>query len=318
MTSGLGCVLTDIAGTELTPEDKEILRHPVCAGIILFARNYQNRKQLRALCAAIRQINSHALITVDQEGGRVQRFRDEFTLLPAMSHWGKLYDSSPQNCLRQLTQSVHILTSELRDAGVFISLMPVLDLNHGVSAIIGERSLHSKPEIVSELGRWTIEELHRQRFPAIGKHFPGHGAVSADSHQALPEDIRQWSQLWRQDLQPFVSLIHQLDAIMPAHIIFSAMDYRPVSFSPFWLKEVLRRRLAFRGLIISDDLSMAAAATRGGYADRAIESFQAGCDLLLICNHRQGAQQALESLLTLDRRQAARRISSFFNKYAII
>lgn len=318
MTSGLGCVLIDIAGTELTSADQELLQHPVCAGVILFSRNYQNRRQLRALCAAIRKINCHALIVVDQEGGRVQRFREEFTALPPMSYWGELYDSSPQTCQLRLTQSIHILTSELRDSGISISLMPVLDLNHRISTIIGGRSLHAGANQVSELGRLIIDELHRQRFPAVGKHFPGHGAVAADSHHDLPEDPRLWSQLWNQDLRPFVALLSKLDAIMPAHIIFSAIDYRPVSFSPLWLKEILRRRLAFQGLIISDDLSMAAAATRGSYGQRAIESFQAGCDLLLVCNNRPGAQLALEALLPYDRRQSARRIANFFSRCAIM
>ncbi len=318
MTSGLGCVLIDIAGTELTQEDQELLQHPVCAGIILFSRNYQNRQQLRALCASIRKINCHALIVVDQEGGRVQRFREGFTILPPMSYWGELYDSSPQTCLRQLGQSLHILTSELRDVGISISLMPVLDLNHRLSTVIGERSLHTCAETVAKLGEIIIDELHRARFPAVGKHFPGHGAVVADSHHDLPQDPRIWSQLWQHDLKPFVALIHKLDAIMPAHIIFSAIDHRPVSFSPLWLKEVLRGHLNFQGLIISDDLSMAAAATRGPYGQRAIESWQAGCDLLLVCNNRTGAMQALEALLPYDRRQSARRIANFFSQCAIM
>lgn len=318
MTSGLGCVLIDIDGTELTSADQELLQHPVCAGLILFARNYQNRRQLRALCTAIRKINSHALIVVDQEGGRVQRFREGFTALPPMSYWGELYDSSPQTCQRQLTQSIHILTQELRDVGITITLMPVLDLNHRVSAVIGERSLHACADKVIELGRLIIDELHRQDFPAVGKHFPGHGAVAADSHHDLPRDPRLWSQLWNQDLRPFVTLIQKLDAIMPAHIIFSAIDHRPVSFSPLWLKEILRRRLAFQGLIMSDDLSMTAAASRGSYDLRAIESFQAGCDLLLVCNNRPGAELALEALLPYDRRQSARRIANFFRLCAIM
>lgn len=306
-----GCVLIDVESTTLTLEEQALLRHPVCAGIILFSRNYQNAEQLRALTAHIRQINPQALIAVDQEGGQVQRFREGFTRLPAMSYWGGRYERDPQACYRQLTESVGIVSSELRDVGVNLNMVPVLDLNHHMNAMIGERSLHGCPAVVSALGQIVIQEMHRQHFPSVGKHFPGHGRVVLDSHHALPVDPRDWSMLWPADLQPFVALIPQLDAIMPAHIIFSAMDHRPVSFSPVWLKEILRHQLNFQGLIISDDLTMAAAATRGSYAQRAVESFLAGCDLLLVCNNRLGAIEALEALRPYDRRESAKRIAFF-------
>ena len=313
-----GVVVIDLEGALLTREEQELLRHPVCAGIILFSRNYQNPQQLRALTASIRQIKPHALIAVDQEGGKVQRFREKFTALPPMSQWGKLYEQDAQACYQQLTQAIDVLSSELRAVGVNLNLIPVLDLNHQLSTVIGERSLHSNPQIVIELGRLVIDELHRQHFPAVGKHFPGHGGVAADSHQALPVDPRDWSTLWHTDLQPFTALAHELDAIMPAHIIFSALDDRPASFSRFWLQEVLRRQLNFQGLIISDDLTMAAAAAYGNYAQRAVESFQAGCDLLLVCNNRAGAVAALDALLPYDRSQSAQRIAAFYTKCAMI
>lgn len=316
--SQTGCVLIDLEGTTITEDEQQLLRHPVCAGIILFSRNYENPQQLRTLTNAIRKVNPQALIAVDQEGGRVQRFRNGFTALPPMSHWGEMHDQNPQICHQQLSQSIHVLSSELRAVGVNLNLIPVLDVNHHVSTVIGGRSLHSNAEVVAELGHWVIQEMHRQHFPAVGKHFPGHGGVVLDSHKDLPVDHRNWAELWAQDLRPFVALIHQLDAVMPAHIIFPAMDHRPASFSPFWLQEVLRRQLNFQGVIISDDLTMAAAATRGSYADRAIESFQAGCDLLLVCNNRPGAIAALDALLPHDRTVSTIRLTAFYTKCAMI
>jgi beta-N-acetylhexosaminidase len=307
-------ILIDLAGVALTAEDRELLRHPVCAGVVLFSRNYQHLKQLQALTQAIREINPQALIAVDQEGGPVQRFRNGFTPTPSMAHWGRLYDQNPQNACRQLLQTIACLSRELREAGVNLNLIPVLDLNRQISAVIGERSLHSDPEVVTLLAEQLIEELQRQHFPAVGKHFPGHGGVAPDSHQILPVDSRDWATLWRQDLRPFIQLLPQLNAIMPAHIVFEAMDHRPVSFSPFWLQEVLRRQLRFTGLIISDDLTMGAAATQGDYAQRAVQAFLAGCDLLLICNHRPGAIRALDALLPLNRTESIQRFSTFMLK----
>ncbi len=289
-------ILIDLEGFEISPSEQKLLLHPYCTGIILFSRNYQNLQQLRSLTTHIRQLKPQALIAVDHEGGRVQRFRDGFSLLPPMKYWGELFDKNRQLCCQQLSQTIHKVCTELREAGINLNLIPVLDLNHEVSAVIGERSLHSKPEVVSELGRLIIQEMHKQKFPAVGKHFPGHGAVVLDSHLNLPIDNRDWTTLWHGDMKPFVDLIHQLDMIMPAHIVYSAMDSRPIGFSPFWLKEVLRYKLGFKGLIISDDLSMGAAATRGGYTARAREAFLAGCDLLLVCNNRSGAEEALEAL----------------------
>jgi beta-N-acetylhexosaminidase len=313
-----GCVLIDIEGAELNEQDRELLAHPVCGGIILFSQNYQNLPQLQALTTHIRRINPQAFIAVDQEGGRVQRFRDGFSLLPPMAHWGTVYDQNPQDCQRQLTQAIDTLASELRAAGVNLDLIPVLDLNYGVSEVIGARSLHRDPAAVVELGGWVIAELQRHHFPAVGKHFPGHGAVGADSHLSLPVDSRDWQTLWRQDLKPFLTLAHQLDAIMPAHIVFSALDHRPASFSPFWLQEVLRRQFNFQGVIISDDLTMTAAATRGNYGERAAEAFSAGCDLLLVCNNRSGAIAALDALQSCDRRESTQRLTAFYSKYAML
>lgn len=304
-----GCVLIDLEGYSLSPEDRELLMHPVCAGIILFARNFQNPPQLKQLTAAIKHINPNAIIATDHEGGRVQRFREGFSILPPMSHWGTVFEHDPQLCLLQLSQMMHTMASEILSVGVNLNLIPVLDLNYQINEAIGERSFHRDINIVTELARLVITELHRHGLPAVGKHFPGHGFVPADSHYALPIDERNWNELWQKDLRPYVALSSQLDAIMPAHIVFSAMDNKPVGFSTFWLQEVLRNQLNFQGVIISDDLTMAAAATRGSYADRGLEAFQAGCDLLLVCNNRAGAIDVLSALLPLDRRISASRIA---------
>ena len=304
-------ILIDLEGTLLSVEESELLKHPVCSGVVLFSRNYHDRSQLCHLTDSIRRVNPMALVAVDQEGGRVQRFLDGFTVLPPMSHWGQSYQRDPQACIHQLSLSLHTMATELQQVGVNLNLIPVLDINHGKSEIIGERSLHHDPKIVAELGHLIINELHRYHFPAVGKHFPGHGAVVADSHQTLPVDHRDWTTIWNKDLMPFVALTSQLDAVMPAHIIFSAMDNRPASFSPFWLQEVLRGKLGFQGLVMSDDLTMNAAASRGDYRERAVEAFLAGCDLLLICNNRSGAIDALNTLLNYDRQQSMRRIANF-------
>lgn len=312
-TNNFGCVLIDLIGLELTSEEIELLQHPVCAGVILFARNYQNPQQLKDLTARIRQVHPYALIAVDQEGGRVQRFKQGFSIFPPMSHWGQLYEQDLQICYLQFTQAMFQLTSELKNGGVNLNLIPVLDMQHGVSEVIGQRSLHHSTEVVIELGQLLIQELHRQGYPAVGKHFPGHGGVVLDSHTSLPIDERNWAAVWNYDLKPFVALLPQLDAIMPAHIIFSAMDSLPACFSPFWLKEVLRNQLGFQGVIISDDLSMTAAASRGGYGERAKEAFLAGCDLLLVCNNRAGAIEALAALLPLNRKDSALRVRQLLN-----
>lgn len=308
-------ILIDLEGYELTTEESRLLRHPVCSGVVVFSRNYQNPDQLRQLTAAIRCVNPSAIIAADQEGGRVQRFREGFTDLPSMAYWGKRYREDQQDCIRQLSQTLYTMSNELHRAGINVNLMPVLDLNHGISEVIGERSLNSDPNIVAELGGLIIDELHRHHFPAVGKHFPGHGAVIADSHKALPVDDRDWNVLWHKDLLPFVALANQLDAIMPGHLVFSAMDNKPAGFSSFWLKEVLRNQLGFQGLIISDDLSMNAAAIFGNYRERARQALLAGCDLLLVCNNRSGAIEALSALSEMDRHQSVQKLTVFIHKF---
>lgn len=288
-------LLIDLEGTELTLEDSELLLHPKVFGIILFTRNYHSIKQLQSLTKAIKTLRSDLFIAVDQEGGRVQRFRENFTILPAMQSFGEQYEKNPDLAKSRLQQTIRIMVEELQSVGVDFSLVPVLDINHDLSEIIGERSFHSNPNIVIELARIVIETMRQGGMPATGKHFPGHGGVVLDSHLSLPVDERSKQVLWETDLKPFAMLSQELDAIMPAHVVYPAVDSNPVGFSSIWLQTILRQQLKFNGVIISDDLSMAGAAAMGDYVTRAEKALSAGCDLLIICNNRKGVIEVLEA-----------------------
>lgn len=287
-------ILTDIQGLTLSAEEQDYLAHPAVAGVILFTRNYENPAQLRALTAQLYAINPFFIIAVDQEGGRLHRFASEFSVQPAAAFYGHCYEQNPEEAHRQLQQNTKVLTQELFDVGVNCNLLPVLDLNYGQSEIIGARSLHKDPAIVSELASIWIQALHQDGFPAVGKHFPGHGGVVADSHLDLPVDTRCREEIETHDLLPFAQMAPQLDAIMTAHVIYSEFDSLPATLSPFWLKTVLRTRLQFQGVIMSDCLSMAALNAYGEHRDRAASALMAGCDLLIACNHPQGFLQLLD------------------------
>jgi len=290
-------LIFDVSGLELNSEEKELLQHPCAAGIILFERNYQDIHQLKALIHSIQAINPSLFITVDQEGGRVQRFRKDFTPLPPMSDWGKLFDQDKSSALLQVEQIALVTAEELRRAGISFTFAPVLDLQ-GASSVIGERSFHQDPQAVIQLGGAFIRGLHRGHMPAIAKHFPGHGHVAADSHQTLPIDERNTNEMINKDLVPFIQLISQFDAVMTAHILFPSVDSLPPCFSSVWLKDILRKRFGFKGVIFSDDLNMAAAQQFGSFVDCTAQALQAGCDFLLICNNRMGTIQTLEYLET--------------------
>lgn len=291
-----GIVIIDLEADHLTQEEREILQHPVVAGVILFSRNYENVKQLQQLCSEIKRIKPTLFIAVDQEGGRVQRFQDGFTRLPPMSHWGIMYQQDAFLAKRELQAGIETMLTELQTVGVNMNLIPVLDLNYGISRVIGERSLHANPDVVIELARMIIETLHRFNMPAVGKHFPGHGAVALDSHIGLPLDPRDWPSIQAADLKPFIALTSELDAIMPAHVIYSAIDKVPATFSYQLLTKLLRHEMDYQGVIISDDLSMEAAAVVGNYANRANYALDAGCDLLLVCNNRNGAIAIIDAI----------------------
>ncbi len=291
-------VMLDLVGLELSPEEKELLMHPQVGGIILFTRNYESPKQLENLLQQIRQLKlAHLLIAVDHEGGRVQRFREGFTPLPALGKIGDLYQAQPAQA-KQLAE-IHgwLMAIELRAMGMDFSFAPVLDVNKNISQVIGERAFSRDPKIISELASIYIKGMQSAGMAAVGKHFPGHGSIAADSHIDIPIDTRSYSAIEKDDLIPFVSLTKQaLAGIMPAHVIYSAVDPMPAGFSKFWLQTVLRERLKFEGAIFSDDLSMKGASQIGDMPARAKVAFAAGCDMVLVCNDRVGAISVIERL----------------------
>jgi beta-N-acetylhexosaminidase len=289
--------MVDLAGTELTDEDRELLRHPAVGGVILFARNFASPAQLAALTAEIHGLREpRLLIGADQEGGRVQRFREGFTRLPPAGRFGALYGRDPHRARAACAAVAWLMAAELLVCGVDFSFAPVLDLDRGVSRVIGDRGLGATVQAVSELGLAWADGVRRAGMAAVGKHFPGHGGVVADSHLELPQDDRDLSDLMAEDLVPFERLIEQgLEAIMPAHVVYGRIDPHPAGFSAFWLKEVLRGRLGFQGTIFSDDLNMAAAGAGGDYVARARAAARAGCDMLLICNNRPAAVELVQA-----------------------
>jgi len=273
--------MIDIAGTALSQLDRDRLCHPLVGGMILFTRNYESPDQLAALCAEIHGLREPPLlIAVDHEGGRVQRFRSQFTRLPAMRRLGELWDRKRDVALEAAHAIGFVLAAELRACGVDLSFTPVLDLEYRTSSVIGDRALHSDPRAVAELATALNGGLHRAGMAACGKHFPGHGHVAADSHVAIPVDDRDLAQM-QDDLEPYRRVA--LDAVMPAHVIYPRMDAQPAGFSRYWLDR-LRGELAFDGVIFSDDLSMEAASVAGDIVARAEAAWTAGCDMLLVCN----------------------------------
>jgi beta-N-acetylhexosaminidase len=296
MHTKIGSLVVDLQGLELSQEDKEILNHPLVGGVILFTRNYQDKNQLKNLCDSIRKSRKlPTLIMVDQEGGRVQRFRDDFFALPSLSLFGEWYDKNPAVALELAKSAGWLMAHEIIHCGMDISLAPVVDLNKGLSSVIGTRAFHANRDIVAKLAGAYIAGMHEAGMTATIKHFPGHGSVAADSHLAIPVDERTLKEVLEDDAEPFRQLIQQgVKAILAAHIIFPQIDTRQVSFSRTWLQQILRETLHFNGVIISDCLSMQGADISADYGERVIAAREAGCDIALLCNNRPGVIQALD------------------------
>ncbi|EXJ16615.1 beta-N-acetylhexosaminidase [Imhoffiella purpurea] len=293
----LGPIMVDLAGTELTAEDRDLLLHPAVGGVILFSRNYDSPAQISRLTSDIHALREpRLLVGVDQEGGRVQRFREGFTRLPPAGRFGRLHASDPAKARRACESVGWLMAAELRSVGVDFSFAPVLDLDREISRVIGDRGFGREVQQVCELAAAWVEGARGAGMAAVGKHFPGHGGVGGDSHLELPTDERAFADLEMEDLVPFRRLIDRgLEAIMPAHVVYPRIAPEPAGFSPRWLRDILRGRLGFEGVIFSDDLNMAAAGAGGDYPERARAAAEAGCDMLLICNNRPAALEIVDA-----------------------
>lgn len=292
--------MLDLQGPELSEEDRRRLLHPMVGGVILFSRHYQNRAQLAKLTRQIHRLRRpRLLIAVDHEGGRVQRFREDgFTHLPSMAQLGALWMKDPMRAMAVATSTGLVLAAELRACGVDLSFAPVLDLDYGVSAVIGNRSFHRDPRVVAMLARALSQGMSVMGMSACGKHFPGHGAVSADSHHEIPVDPRSLTRILKEDAAPYEWLGDLvIPAVMPAHVIYPKVDRLPAGFSGKWIREILRERLMYDGVVFSDDITMAAAAVAGDIVERAKAALEAGCDMVLVCNHLDQADRLLQGLV---------------------
>ena len=292
-----GVLIVDMPGTQLTREDRDFLLQPGIAGVLLFSRNFDNRQQLVRLVEDIRSERDELVIMVDHEGGRVQRFRQDFTRLPAAGQLGRYHHRDPGRGLKLARDAGWLMASELLAAGVDLSLAPVLDLDLGKTDIVGDRSFGSTPDTVTTLATAWNEGVREAGMACVVKHFPGHGSVDDDSHLTLPEDKRDLDSIRNQDMQPFKNIMvsDMADAVMPAHIVFSAVDDRPAGFSRRWLQEILRTELGFQGIVVSDCLTMEGAASAGSYLERARQALAAGCNLLIVSD-REGARSIINGL----------------------
>jgi len=290
--------MLDIEGVALTPADRELLCEPAVGGVILFTRNYESPEQIADLVAEIRALRTPPLlIAVDHEGGRVQRFRDGFSAIPAMRHLGLEYDHDPDTALGLARQAGWLIASELRAANIDICFAPCVDLDWGVSEVIGDRAFHKRPEAVGDLAAAFSRGLRSAGMAAVAKHFPGHGAVAADSHLQLPVDRREYGDIL-DDMRPYEKLINNshIAAVMLAHVIYREIDDMPAGFSKLWIERELRSRLGFGGAAFCDDLSMKATSAYGSMRRRAKRALEAGCDMVLVCNDRRCAEQAVQAL----------------------
>ena len=316
----LGPIMLDLESFELSQEEYELLQNPLVGGVILFSRNFSSVEQLTQLVNKIHTVREpRLLVAVDHEGGRVQRFRDGFTSLPAVGHFGEIYKNNPKRAHLLSETAGWMMAAELRAVGIDFSFAPVLDIDYGVSEVIGDRAFHSDKKVITELAHAYTKGMHDAGMAATGKHFPGHGAVTADSHIDIPVDDRDYKEIYANDILPFKRMIHHgLAAVMPAHVIYSKVDKMPAGFSEVWLKDILRKRLGFQGVIFSDDLDMKGASVVGEkYVDRAEKALSAGCDMVLVCNNRGGAMDVVDNLTGHNDPVAHLRLARMHGKHDI-
>lgn len=292
----LGPLMVDLEGATISQIEKELLLRPEVGGIILFSRNFESVEQITSLVEEVHKLRTpHLLVSVDHEGGRVQRFHEGFSRIPAAAVYAKVAKNNIDKARVLAEDAGWLMASELRACGIDFSFAPVLDLAHGLSGVIGDRAFHSKPETVATLAYAFMHGMNKAGMHAVGKHFPGHGGVVEDSHVAMPIDKRELDALLHSDIIPFKAMIeNKLSAVMPAHVIYENVDEKPAGYSSFWVNDVLRQRLGFQGVIFTDDLSMKAACVVGGFGERAEAALEAGCDMALVCNHLDGAIEAAD------------------------
>ncbi|MFN0185654.1 MAG: beta-N-acetylhexosaminidase [Aquabacterium sp.] len=295
-------VVLDIAGTQLTAADRRRLSHPLTGGLILFARNWEDRLQLVSLLSEAKTLRPDLLVCVDHEGGRVQRFRtDGFTPIPAMRSLGQHWMRNPMTATDAATACGYVMGAELRACGVDLSFAPVLDLDHGGSSVIGDRAFHRDARVAALLAKSVMQGLRQAGMANCGKHFPGHGFVKADSHVDTPVDRRSRRVLLADDAAPYGWLSTSLSSVMPAHVVYPRVDARPAGFSRLWLHDILRAQMGFTGAVFSDDLSMAGARQLDGrevsYTAAAVQALGAGCDMVLLCNQSVDGGEAVDDLL---------------------
>ena len=297
---GFGPLMLDLAGVSLQPEEQHLIANPLIGGIILFSRNYQSPQQVQDLILQIRAVRQDVIIAVDQEGGRVQRFKDGVTRLPPLRRLGEMYQQDRAQALATAQDWGWLMAAEMTSLGVDISFAPVLDIDYGRSQVIGDRAFGHDTETIIPLAQAYIEGMSNAGMAATGKHFPGHGWVVADSHVDIPVDDRTQEEIVAVDMEPFRELADKLQGIMPAHVIYSRIDSQPAGFSDYWINEQLRQSLGFSGVVFSDDLTMEGARVAGGFPDRAAAALAAGCDMVLVCNQREGAIEVLNWLETAE------------------
>ena len=315
----LGPLMIDLQGTSLLPEEKDYLRHPLVGGVILFTRNYASIEQLDELVREIHAARGNPLlVAVDHEGGRVQRFRNGFTRLPPVAKLGAIYDKQRKRALKLARQSGWLMASECRASGIDISFAPVLDVDHGVSDIIGDRAFHSNPEIIADLAHAYMSGMHDAGMSAVGKHFPGHGGIKQDTHLEYAVDERHYNDLMTCDLLVFERMIHfGLPAVMAAHVVYPKIDNQPAGFSKIWLQRILREELRFEGVIFSDDLSMKGVANAGDILDRTQLAIDAGCDMALICNDQPAMIRVLDNFQYDANPASAMRLARMHGKHVV-